>query len=170
MQPYPTLLKPEWFGHESCPEHCAPSCVLQAYPSLLKPEWFDYESYLWAAELWYSYAFEIEFPPEPAVSGAGAAGAAAAAAASGGGGGGDDSAPASKYVMVPFACHINHSPWPHVVRTRAAGLPAAAPCLWRAITALPMRAGGGGLQPVTPHCIQGPLNTCQLPCRSAMGG
>ena len=62
--------------------------LLQAYPQYLQEDWFTYERYLWAAELFYSYAFEIEFPP----------------------------ATMSKTVMVPFACHVNHSPWPHVVR------------------------------------------------------
>ena len=33
--------------------------LLTAYPRFLRPEWFDYDSYLWAAELWYSYAFEV---------------------------------------------------------------------------------------------------------------
>jgi len=62
--------------------------LLEAYPQYLRPEWFAYEKYVWSAELFYSYAFEIEFPPNPK----------------------------SKTVMVPFACHVNHSPWPHVVR------------------------------------------------------
>jgi hypothetical protein len=62
--------------------------LLKAYPDYFQPEWFEYDSYVWAAELWYSYAFEIEFPPNEK----------------------------SKTVMVPFACHVNHSPWPHVVR------------------------------------------------------
>ena len=33
--------------------------LLAAYPQFLQPEWFDYDGYLWAAELWYSYAFEV---------------------------------------------------------------------------------------------------------------
>ena len=33
--------------------------LLAAYPRFLRPEWFDYDCYLWAAELWYSYAFEV---------------------------------------------------------------------------------------------------------------
>lgn len=61
--------------------------LLQAYPSLLDDTWFDYEHYVWATELWYSYAFAVEFPENE-----------------------------YKDVMVPFACHLNHSPWPHVVR------------------------------------------------------
>ncbi|KAL4434286.1 hypothetical protein ABPG75_000727 [Micractinium tetrahymenae] len=172
--------------------------LLQAYPQFLRPEWFDYESYLWAAELWYSYAFEIEFPKAPAGHGSSqeADGEAAMAeegtaergasrggsssgkpaahksrsAAGGGGGGGVKAAKArrrqggssggggnsaggaaqssadgssasssgggsSKPVMVPFACHINHSPWPHCVRygrvnprTRTLDYPAFRPC------------------------------------------
>jgi len=81
--------------------------LLEAYPQHLKKEWFEYPSYVWAAELWYSYSFEIEFPPSPK----------------------------SKTVMVPFACHVNHSPWPHVVRygrvnpvTHALDFPAFRPC------------------------------------------
>jgi hypothetical protein len=81
--------------------------LLQAYPQYLQPEWFTYEKYVWAAELFYSYAFEIEFPPNPK----------------------------SKTVMVPFACHVNHSPWPHVVRygrinpgTNTLDYPAFRPC------------------------------------------
>jgi histone-lysine N-methyltransferase SETD3 len=81
--------------------------LLEAYPQHLSPEWFAYERYVWAAELFYSYAFEIEFPP----------------------------AAKSKTVMVPFACLVNHSPWPHVVRygrldprTRTLDYPAFRPC------------------------------------------
>jgi SET domain len=81
--------------------------LLQAYPQYLEQEWFIYERYMWAAELFYSYAFEIEFPPNPQ----------------------------SKTVMVPFACHVNHSPWPHVVRygrinpgTNTLDYPAFRPC------------------------------------------
>ncbi len=33
--------------------------LLTAYPQFLESGWFDYDSYLWAAELWYSYAFEV---------------------------------------------------------------------------------------------------------------
>ena len=33
--------------------------LLTAYPQFLRPDWFDYEGYLWAAELFYSYAFEV---------------------------------------------------------------------------------------------------------------
>jgi hypothetical protein len=33
--------------------------LLTAYPQFLEAGWFDYDSYLWAAELWYSYAFEV---------------------------------------------------------------------------------------------------------------
>ena len=62
--------------------------LLSAYPTYLTPDMFTYTRYVWAVELWYSYAFEIEFPPSPK----------------------------SKTVMVPFACLVNHSPWPHVVR------------------------------------------------------
>lgn len=65
--------------------------LMTAYGKLLQPEWFTYEAYTWAAELWYSYAFEIEFPEDAASS-------------------------PSTPVMVPFACHVNHSPAPHVVR------------------------------------------------------
>lgn len=82
--------------------------LLQAYPQYLQPDWFTYEKYVWAAELFYSYAFEIEFPPNPK----------------------------SKTVMVPFACHVNHSPWPHVVRygrlnpgTNTLDYPAFRPCM-----------------------------------------
>lgn len=76
------------------PAPCLPACppvqyaatrplfdmLLQAYPQFLQPAWFDYDSYLWAAELWYSYAFEIEFPEAPA-DGEGATQAAAAGSA-----------------------------------------------------------------------------------------
>ncbi|GAB4816642.1 hypothetical protein N2152v2_003688 [Parachlorella kessleri] len=64
--------------------------LLAAYPQHLDPAWFEYQAYLWATELWYSYCFEVEFPGRQ----------------------GSPSVP----VMVPFACHVNHSPWPHVVR------------------------------------------------------
>ena len=81
--------------------------LLTAYPQHLSREWFDYAAYVWAAELFYSYAFEIEFPPNPT----------------------------SKTVMVPFACHVNHSPWPHVVRygrvdpeSQTLDFPAFRPC------------------------------------------
>lgn len=33
--------------------------LLAAYPQHLQPSWFDYGAYLWAAELWYSYCFEV---------------------------------------------------------------------------------------------------------------
>lgn len=62
--------------------------LVSAYPTYLSQDMFTYEKYVWAVELWYSYAFEIEFPPSIK----------------------------SKTVMVPFACLVNHSPWPHVVR------------------------------------------------------
>ena len=65
--------------------------LLAAYPQLLQADWFTYAAYCWAAELWYSYAFEIEFP-------------------------GDAADATSTPVMVPFDCHINHSPAPHGVR------------------------------------------------------
>ncbi|KFM26144.1 Histone-lysine N-methyltransferase setd3 [Auxenochlorella protothecoides] len=35
--------------------------LLAAYPALLSPAWFEFGQYTWAAELWYSYAFEIEY-------------------------------------------------------------------------------------------------------------
>lgn len=119
--------------------------LLQAYPRFLKAEWFDYESYLWAAELFYSYAFEISFPGEEAEGGgsgrpakggsqsaaakggkpgrkgkaggasSGRGGGKGSGSAAGGEGGGGDS-DSSKTVMVPFSCFINHSPWPHCVR------------------------------------------------------
>jgi histone-lysine N-methyltransferase SETD3 len=44
--------------------------LLAAYPQHLRPEWFSYEAYVWAAELWYSYAFEVRaasMPNEPVV-------------------------------------------------------------------------------------------------------
>ena len=71
-------------------EACTPifNVLLTAYPTLLEPSWFSYERYVWSVELWYSYAFEIEFPPSTK----------------------------SKTVMVPFGCLLNHSPWPHCVR------------------------------------------------------
>ena len=82
--------------------------LLEAYPQYLNPDWFEYDKYVWAAELWYSYAFEVEFPPNTK----------------------------SKTAMVPFACHVNHSPWPHVVRygrlnpsTGTLDYPAFRPCL-----------------------------------------
>ena len=62
--------------------------LVSAYPMYLNKDMFTYEKYVWAVELWYSYAFEVEFPPSIK----------------------------SKTVMVPFACLVNHSPWPHVVR------------------------------------------------------
>ncbi|KAI8114208.1 hypothetical protein M9434_002334 [Picochlorum sp. BPE23] len=69
---------------------CAPlfDALVTAYPKYLTRDMFTYDRYVWAVELWYSYAFEIEFPPHTM----------------------------SKTVMVPFACLVNHSPWPHVVR------------------------------------------------------
>ncbi len=69
---------------------CIPlfEALVTAYPTYLTSDMFTYERYVWAVELWYSYAFEIEFPPHTV----------------------------SKTVMVPFACLVNHSPWPHVVR------------------------------------------------------
>lgn len=69
---------------------CTPlfDVLLKAYPTLLDAGWFTMERYVWAVELWYSYAFEIEFPPSTK----------------------------SKTVMVPFGCLLNHSPWPHCVR------------------------------------------------------
>lgn len=33
--------------------------LLQAYPSYFQPDWFSFESYLWAAELWYSYGIQV---------------------------------------------------------------------------------------------------------------
>lgn len=33
--------------------------LLKAYPQYLQPEWFTYDMYVWAIELWYSYAFEV---------------------------------------------------------------------------------------------------------------
>jgi len=33
--------------------------LLQAYPQYLERSWFEYDKYVWAAELWYSYAFEV---------------------------------------------------------------------------------------------------------------
>jgi hypothetical protein len=33
--------------------------LLEAYPGALREEHFTFEAYLWAAELWYSYAFEV---------------------------------------------------------------------------------------------------------------
>lgn len=134
-----------------------------------------------STELWYSYAFEVQFPEaEGDAAAAAAAGAAAqegAAAAgsggskpaaagkpakprakqlgrgkaskparsssgsggkSGGGSGGKEASGgsstggtggglasrpsgSSKPVMVPFACHVNHSPWPHCVRCACTG-------------------------------------------------
>lgn len=65
--------------------------LLKAYPQHLAAEWFTFDQYRWACELWYSYAFEVEFPSS-------------------------SSPTLSKTAMVPFACHVNHSPWPHVVR------------------------------------------------------
>jgi histone-lysine N-methyltransferase SETD3 len=88
---------------------CAPlfEVLVAAYPTYLTSDMFTYTRYAWAVELWYSYAFEIEFPPSPK----------------------------SKTVMVPFACLVNHSPWPHVVRygkmdvnTRSLRYPAFRPC------------------------------------------
>ncbi len=69
---------------------CTPlfDILLKAYPALLDAAWFTMERYVWAVELWYSYAFEVEFPPSTK----------------------------SKTVMVPFGCLLNHSPWPHCVR------------------------------------------------------
>jgi hypothetical protein len=71
-------------------DSCTPlfDMLLTAYPAHLSRDWFTYERYVWSVELWYSYAFEVEFPPNTK----------------------------SKTVMVPFACLVNHSPWPHVVR------------------------------------------------------
>jgi hypothetical protein len=33
--------------------------LLTAYPAHLERGWFEYEAYVWAAELFYSYAFEV---------------------------------------------------------------------------------------------------------------
>lgn len=84
--------------------------LLQAYPEHLAAEWFEFEQYRWACELWYSYAFEVEFPSSTSPT-------------------------LSKTAMVPFACHVNHSPWPHVVRygrlnsqTDSLDFPAFRPC------------------------------------------
>ncbi|KDD75922.1 hypothetical protein H632_c436p1 [Helicosporidium sp. ATCC 50920] len=89
--------------------------LLAAYPRLLQREWFSYESYLWAAELWYSYAFEVGFDPQEKADAPRPRDASAAPAFSL-----RPSTPSeskdTKPVMVPFACHVNHSPWPHVVR------------------------------------------------------
>lgn len=87
---------------------CTPlfDVLLKAYPDLLDAAWFTMEKYVWAVELWYSYAFEIEFPPSTK----------------------------SKTVMVPFGCLLNHSPWPHCVRygridaTGSLRFPAFRPC------------------------------------------
>ncbi len=103
------------------------AALLAAYPEHLKPEWFSLENYVWAAELFYSYAFEVSFPSSTGGGGAAAAEAAAAAPGRGQGQGqplGEAAAEAppaeeaeeSQTVMAPFACHLNHSPWPHVVR------------------------------------------------------
>ena len=63
------------------------------------------------------------------------AGAAGCAADSSSGDGTSGGSGGNKVVMVPFACHINHSPWPHCVRygrlnprTRTLDYPAFRPC------------------------------------------
>jgi len=135
--------------------------LVQAYPQLLKEEWFSFEMYLGAVELWYSYAFAVEFPldndTESSESGGGSG--CGGSRDSGGRDSSKDSIEAVVYqtilshyyeeeeqqqdtqastyrdVMVPFACHINHSPWPHVVRygricptTQRLNFPAFRPC------------------------------------------
>ncbi|KAL4860156.1 Histone-lysine N-methyltransferase setd3 [Chlorella vulgaris] len=123
--------------------------LLTAYPQFLEAGWFDYDSYLWAAELWYSYAFEIEFPDSSAAADKGGFPAAvadvvpvvsgskpgASTMSSSTSGGSATTGSCCKPVMVPFACHVNHSPWPHCVRygrlnptTRTLDFPAFRPC------------------------------------------
>ena len=97
---------------------------------------------------------QIEFPEEEGTGGVATTAAAAVSPDKGGsssrsaaqqgangdkaGSSADDgggSSGSSKVVMVPFACHINHSPWPHCVRygrlnprTRTLDYPAFRPC------------------------------------------
>lgn len=136
--------------------------LVQAYPELLKEEWFSYEQYLWAVELWYSYAFAVEFPldnefDDKSSEGDGKEKSTTSTITTTN----EDSIEAAVYqtmisyyyeeeeqqqhsttpyiyrdVMVPLACHINHSPWPHVVRygricptTHRLNFPAFRPCL-----------------------------------------
>jgi hypothetical protein len=33
--------------------------LLAAYPDYFKQEWFTPEAYLWAVELWYAYAIQV---------------------------------------------------------------------------------------------------------------
>ncbi len=33
--------------------------LCSAYPAFIKPELFEWGAYIWAAELWYSYAIQV---------------------------------------------------------------------------------------------------------------
>eukprot|EP00798_Chlamydomonas_sp_ICE-L_P010016 gene10016-7903_t len=60
--------------------------LCRAYPSFIKPELFEWQAYLWAVELWYAYAIQVQFP------------------------GGD-----VRPCLTPYIGLMNHSPWPHIV-------------------------------------------------------
>ncbi|KAG2443768.1 hypothetical protein HXX76_002112 [Chlamydomonas incerta] len=60
--------------------------LIRAYPDYFQPHWFSWESYLWAAELWYSYGIQVQV------------------------GAGD-----IRTCLVPYLGLMNHHPLPHVV-------------------------------------------------------
>ncbi|KAG2436622.1 hypothetical protein HYH02_011557 [Chlamydomonas schloesseri] len=60
--------------------------LCKAYPDYFQPHWFSWESYLWAAELWYSYGIQVQVAA------------------------GD-----IRTCLVPYLGLMNHHPLPHVV-------------------------------------------------------
>ncbi|CAL5219423.1 g1252 [Coccomyxa viridis] len=63
------------------------SALTEAFPDDILPEYVSEEAFLWAAQLWYSYGMEVKFPDGQV-----------------------------RQCLVPVACLMNHSPWPHVIR------------------------------------------------------
>ena len=85
--------------------------LLAAYPQALRRDMLEWDAFLWACELFYSYAFDVEFPD----GSAGPAPTSVAALLAGEERGAPDAPPSQTY-LPPLACLLNHSPWPHVVR------------------------------------------------------
>ena len=61
--------------------------LVEAYPTMLNASMFDWDTYMWAVQLWASYAMELQDAD------------------------GDDLGPA----LVPLAFFANHGAWPHVL-------------------------------------------------------
>ncbi|PNH09292.1 SET domain-containing protein 4, partial [Tetrabaena socialis] len=82
------------------------ACLLAAYPTYFQPHWFSWEAYLWAAELWYSYGIQVQFPDG-----------------------------VIRTCLAPYVGLMNHHPLPHVVHfskvdaaTGCLGIRAFRPC------------------------------------------